>query len=417
MDLECDVLVVGAGPAGSSAARTCALNGLKTVLIDKRQEIGYPVRCAEGIGQYLFPFMPFRIPKEQLIWRIKGMEFWAEDITIRRTGIMWSGYTLNRRNFDKWLTSLAENAGAQVMTNTELTEFEYGDKYVVEKAIMNSSGKQIEIKPKIVVGADGYDSTVLKLLGEYNPEKGAIGEVYSWEMKDMDLVSPDYEQVYVGDFTATGYAYVFPVSKDRANVGVGCASPKRPMEEYFNEFLEIPEMKHQVKNAQKIEDKSGKANILKICDKWVYGNVLLAGDAADQNFKPFVEGILPAIICGDIAGKAAVNNIKKQKPLQDYPLETYKKMGSLFRQSDKSAKTIYELFEMNQSKEYLLLLLLLADVSTADRINDFKDKDYNTLRDTILEWNNWHKQTIANVQERIWYDYVELREKVNEIWK
>ena len=88
MDLECDVLVIGAGPAGSSAARACALAGLNTVIIDKREEVGYPVRCAEGISEYLFPFLPFRIPKEQLIWTTKGMEFWAEDIMIRRTGVL-----------------------------------------------------------------------------------------------------------------------------------------------------------------------------------------------------------------------------------------------------------------------------------------------------------------------------------------
>lgn len=415
--INCDVLVVGAGPAGSSAARTCALNGLKTLLIDKRQEIGYPVRCAEGIGEYLFPFLPFKIPKEQLIWRIKGMEFWAEDITIRRTGIMWQGYTVNRRNFDKWLSSLAVDAGAELMTNSELTKFEFKDKYTVEKAIVNSSGKEIEIKPKVVIGADGYDSTVLKLLKEYNPEKNAIGEVYSWEMKNLDIISPNFEQVFIGDFTSTGYAYVFPISKDRANVGVGCASPKKPMEDYFNEFLEIPEMRHQVRYSERVGDKGGKVNILKLSDRWVYGNVLLTGDAADQNFKPFVEGILPAIICGDIAGKIVSEHVKTGKALDNYTLSVFRKLGSLFKQSDKAGKLVYELFEMNEPREYLLLLLLLADISTFEKIRDLEKVDYNTLRDLILEWNNWHKQTIANIQENMWYRYIELKEKIDEIWK
>ncbi|MBN2251380.1 MAG: NAD(P)/FAD-dependent oxidoreductase [Candidatus Altiarchaeota archaeon] len=415
--IECDVLVVGAGPAGSSAARACALNGLKTVLIDKRPEIGYPVRCAEGIGRYLFPFMPFRIPEEQLVWRMNGMEFWAEDITIRRTGVMWQSYTVNRRSFDKWLCSLATCAGASLITDAELMEFEFGEGQFVKKAVIESEGRRIEIKPKVVIGADGCESTVLRLLGKYKPAKEAIAEVYSWEMNNLDLISPDYEQVFVGDFTATGYAYVFPMGKHRANVGVGCASPKKPMEDYFNEFMELPEMKHQAKNARRVEDKGGKANILKISDKWVYGNVLLTGDAADQNFKPFVEGILPAIICGDMAGKMASKNIGKGEPLENYSPNIMKKLGPLFEQSNKSAKLIYDLFEMNQPKEYLLMLLLLADISTADKIKDFKDKDYNTLRDTILEWNNWHKQTIANTQEMIWYRYVELKEKISEIWK
>jgi len=100
--IECDVLVVGGGPAGSSAARAAAKKGLKTILIDKKEEIGKPVQCAEGIGSYLFPFMPFEIPKEQLIWKTEGMYFWADDIAIKEEGDKWSGYSINRANWDKW---------------------------------------------------------------------------------------------------------------------------------------------------------------------------------------------------------------------------------------------------------------------------------------------------------------------------
>ena len=46
-----DVVVVGAGPAGSMAAKTAAENGLNVLLVEKRQEIGTPVRCAEGVSK------------------------------------------------------------------------------------------------------------------------------------------------------------------------------------------------------------------------------------------------------------------------------------------------------------------------------------------------------------------------------
>ena len=50
MSREYDVVVVGAGPAGAVAARRAAEGGLKTLLVEKRQEIGVPVRCAEAVG-------------------------------------------------------------------------------------------------------------------------------------------------------------------------------------------------------------------------------------------------------------------------------------------------------------------------------------------------------------------------------
>ena len=51
MKTEYDVVVIGAGPAGSVAAQTCAQAGLRVLLVEKRQEIGSPVRCAEAVGK------------------------------------------------------------------------------------------------------------------------------------------------------------------------------------------------------------------------------------------------------------------------------------------------------------------------------------------------------------------------------
>ncbi|VVB53679.1 Digeranylgeranylglycerophospholipid reductase [uncultured archaeon] len=410
--MECDVLVVGAGPAGSSAARACALAGLKTIFVDKRTKLGTPVHCAEGIGQCFFPFLPFKIPQEQLIWDTAGIEFWAEDIIVRRTGILWKGCTVNRKHFDKWVAAQATNAGAKLMLNTHLIDFEVGHNNTVKKATLNSEGKTIHIEPKVVVGADGYDSTTLRLLGEYREHEGTIAEVYSWEMHNVNLASPNFEQVYVGDFTDTGYAYVFPISKSKANIGVGCAKPKKPMEDYFREFLEIPEMKHQVKNATKIENKGGKVNPQPIAKKWVYGNVILTGDAADQNLKPFVEGILPAIICGDTAGKTTVEHIKNKKELETYEQNVKKSpIGSFFTQSEETGKLMYQLFDHTDPKKYLLLLLLIADLQTPQKIRTLQHQDYNTLRDEILTWNNPINKTIIKTLEYLDYKHKQITKK------
>ncbi|NOZ59773.1 MAG: NAD(P)/FAD-dependent oxidoreductase, partial [Euryarchaeota archaeon] len=218
--IECDVLVVGAGPAGSSAARAAALGGAKTIFIDKKKEVGVPVQCAEGIGEYLFPYLPFKIPKHLLKWKIDGISFWAEGITVEKTGGTWSGYSINRDEFDKWLAEKAIKSGATLMLETELIDLEVKDDYNVTKAIVKTPKGTKEIKPKVVIAADGVESTVLKLLGfDVDLEKYA-GYVIGYEMYNVNLSNPRIEQIYLGDFAPGGYAYIFPKSNKKANVGV-----------------------------------------------------------------------------------------------------------------------------------------------------------------------------------------------------
>ena len=151
MKKECDVLVVGAGPAGSSAARAAAKSGLKTILIEEDKEIGNPVQCAEGIGAYLVPYMPFHVPKKLLKWKIDGMCFWAENLLIKKEGGMWSGYSIDRKEWDQWLAMLAAKEGVEIYSDTKLISLECEAKYNVKKVVAIRCGKTIEFKPKYIV--------------------------------------------------------------------------------------------------------------------------------------------------------------------------------------------------------------------------------------------------------------------------
>jgi len=385
MTIKCDVLVVGGGPAGCSAARSAALSGAKTILVERKEEVGINVKCAEGIGEYLFPYLPFEIPKEQLIWKMDGMFFWTDDISIEKRGGFWNAYSVDRSKFDRWLSKLAVNSGTELLTSTELTDLELDEEDNVKKAIVKRNGKLVEIFPKVVVAADGVESTILKLLNLYNPKRGDLAEVYSWEMKKLDLYKPHYEQVFTGEFTSSGYAYIFPKGKDIANVGVGGIYPEKKLEQYFEEFLEISHVKKQIKNAEYVVEKSKKAVFNDITDKWIYGNVVLAGDVANQNLKPFIEGILPSIICGDVAGKLAYDKVNNKIISDDlYKSRVNRIIGDHFQLSNELLDGINYLYEKKEEIKYLQFFGIIAELLSPEEIEKTDNMKYKELKNELM---------------------------------
>lgn len=381
MTLDCDVLVVGGGPAGSSAARSAAHNGANTILIDKKDEIGSPVQCAEGIGEYLFPYLPFKIPNEQLIWQMEGIYFQVEDIGIEKKGDFWKSYSVDRKKFDKWISQLAINEGANLQTNTELIDLKFDDKNNVKKVIAKRNNKTVKINPKSLIAADGFESKVLQLLGLYNPKQGDLADVYSWEMKNLDLNKPELEQIYTGEFTPSGYAYIFPKSKRTANIGVGGIYPEKKMEVYFEEFLEQPRVRKQVKNAEYTIEKSKKAVWNDISTKWTYNNIILAGDVANQNLKPFIEGIIPSIICGDIAGKMASK--KKYFSNEDYKKSVESTLYPYFSEASEIHNIIEYIYRKKEKKKYLLFFSLVTELFHENEFEHLEQMKHNELKETI----------------------------------
>jgi digeranylgeranylglycerophospholipid reductase len=382
MEIECDVLVVGAGPAGSCAARAVAQCGAHTIIIDKKKEIGIPVQCGEAIGEYLFPYLPYQIPEEQLVWKIDGMLFWAEDIPIERKGGIWSGYAINRANFDKWLSNNAMMAGATINLQSELIDMKFNADHQVMDAIVKSGDELKIFKPKVVIAADGVHSKVLNELGfKYLEEK--TGQVLSFELKNIDLHKPRYEQLYLGDFAPGAYGYIFPLSESRANVGVGSLVRAKKLETCYEEFLSIPVVRRQLRQGTVVTEKSGWAPYHYIADKWTYGNVLLVGDAANQNFKPFVEGVLPGIICGDMAGKTAADFIAGRATLDTYAARVKELLGSLFTESDLYLEALYKLTKVPDKKSHLLRLGISAALFSPE-LEQLRAMDYALIRQQLV---------------------------------
>ncbi len=293
--MDYDVLIAGAGPAGSMTAWKLAERDIKVLMVDKKREIGVPVRCAEYIPALLSKEIP--IPPGAIASEIKKMRVYFDNTSYE---FSTPGYILNRSLFEKFLVTKAIKAGCTLWLNTEFIGFKDN------RPIVLKDGKEVEVGAKIIVGADGPASRLGRLInGRYQEYVVA----YQQELPIINRM--DYTEVYFDKKFYGGYAWVFP-KQSSANVGVGVkVSLERGIiiKEVYNYFVEnlIKDNKilpSPLKTITGIIPVAGPA-------KTVKGNILLVGDAAGQTHPITGAGIPQAIICAKSAAEAIIKALKK----------------------------------------------------------------------------------------------------------
>lgn len=303
-----DVLVIGAGPAGSIAAKTAAEKGLDVLLIEKRQEIGDPVRCAEGVSkEYLKKHV--EIDKRWICADLKASHIYAPDGTRIEMAEEISGgevgYVLERKVFDRALAEQAAKAGAEVRVKTRATGLIIEDDFVKGAKLMHL-GKEYDVRAKIVIGADGIESKVGRWAGIDTSLKPTDIETCTQYLVAGVDVDQDHCEFYVGNKIAPGgYVWIFPKGEGKANIGIGILGNKtgkfkpRPID-YLNTFLE-----KKFPDAKIIEMVFGGVPVSGRIEKTSANGLMLIGDAARQADPITGGGILNAMDAGKLAGEAA----------------------------------------------------------------------------------------------------------------
>ena len=322
---EYDVVIVGAGPGGSIAARTAA-EECDVLLLEKRQEIGSPVRCAEGVKKT--GLQKFIQPDEKWIaGEPQCARIYSPDGTMVELSEALSqalvgsevGYVLERKLFDRELAKSAARAGAHVMVRTRATGLITEDN-VVQGVKINRLGEDFDIHAKVVIGADGVESRVGRWAGINTTLKlKDIGSCAQYHMANVDA-SEDYCDFYLGSPVQGGYAWVFPKGNKTANVGLGVVANrlngKRPVD-YLNEFASkiFPE-------GQPVELVMGAVPSSDELKSTIANGLMLVGDAAHHCDPLTGGGVINAMeggkIAGDVAMKAVRENDTSTKVLAEY---------------------------------------------------------------------------------------------------
>jgi digeranylgeranylglycerophospholipid reductase len=320
---EYDVVVIGAGPAGSIAAKTAAQKGLDVLLIEKRQEIGDPVRCAEGIGK--IGLRKYIEPDHRWICAdVKGSRIYSPDGTMIEMSEEIAGgevgYVLERKVFDRALAHESAKAGAEVMVKTRATDLIMENGFVKGVKVMHL-GESYNIKAKIVMGADGVESKVGRWAGiDTSLKLGDLETCAQYLLSGTDI-DQNYCYFHVGNEIAPGgYVWLFPKGNGLANVGIGILGSKsgeKKAIDYLNEFV-----KKTYPDANILEMVVGGVPVSGSIEKTIANGLMLIGDAARQTDPITGGGIINAMEAGKIAGEVAYKAISEgdvsTNTLQEY---------------------------------------------------------------------------------------------------
>ncbi|HEC56268.1 MAG TPA: NAD(P)/FAD-dependent oxidoreductase [Candidatus Syntrophoarchaeum butanivorans] len=303
-----DIIVVGAGPGGSMAAKTAAELGLDVLMVEKRQEIGTPVRCAEGVGKegltrYISP------DKRWISCEVEGARIYAPDgsyLTMKKTGK--SGYVLERKVFDRVLAQEAVRAGASVVVKCRASGLIFDDGRVAGVELVHF-GEKFCVKSDLVIAADGIESKVGRWAGiDTSLRLDDIESCAQYLMSGLELDGL-FTEFYLGnDLAPGGYAWVFPKGDRMANVGIGINAARmrglRPID-YLNRFV-----RSKFPYGKILEVVVGGVAVCGPIERTVTDGLMLVGDAARQSDPLTGGGIINAMEAGTIAGEVAARAIE-----------------------------------------------------------------------------------------------------------
>jgi digeranylgeranylglycerophospholipid reductase len=306
-----DLIVVGAGPAGSAAALSAAENGLSVLLLEEHDDIGVPLACAEGLSRstiagYL-DINPEWVAQDLAGSIIRDPQ--DSEFTIEYPNVGW---ILDRKKFDPGIASMAEQKGVTLKKRARASGVE-GNQVIVQE-----NGSTEKYTFRYLVGADGIVSKVGTWMGvDTRLSMDEIEVCAEYRLSNIGI-KPGYASLLFGSkYAPGGYAWIFPKSQDSANVGLGISplvsreKPKSILDRWVKK--EFPN--------SKIEERIFSGVPAKVMKRYSGANFCLVGDAARFTDPLSGAGIANGIKSGMIAGRNIAQVIRGKKSYLEREME------------------------------------------------------------------------------------------------
>ena len=309
MSEDWNVLIVGGGPAGLAAGEAAAKQGVRTLILERQHEIGYPIHTSGG--SWTRDMQALNIP-EQLYHPINKVFFVSPHREVPLHYNPAVACVIDVRGLYQHLAARAIAAGAILHVNHSVEQTLLENGRVCGVTVKNHLSERITARAEVTIDASGFSRHV-----GVRSEMGKAFHRYGYGA-EYDLYAPNYPQdelyLIVGDhFAPRGYAWAFPRGNGRVRLGVGVLHPDcdEDARVYLDRIMrDLPQLSAKFRDASPIEYHTGLFPSEGALERFSRDGLLLAGDAGGHGSTLVGEGIRFAIYSGQMAGSVAAEAVK-----------------------------------------------------------------------------------------------------------
>jgi geranylgeranyl reductase family protein len=297
------VAIIGAGPAGIQTALRMKEEGFDATVFEEHETIGEPTHCSGLISKNGIEELKVNLG-DSLVNEIRGAKIFSPNGTmlqIKKNHTV--AYVVDRKKFDQALVRRARLLNVHVATDTKLIDVRNNTLFV------QSQGRGELRKAEMVVGADGVNSTVRHLIGIDPPKENFVHTIQATCSGSFD---EKMVQVHLGDYAKGFFAWIVPLNKDKAKIGLGSILGDN-VSENLKQFIKtkFPDCRPYQYDSALIPYGPPLTGIAK-------GNLAIVGDAAFHTKATTGGGVIFGMKAGNILGETLVEVLKKKTTIADY---------------------------------------------------------------------------------------------------
>src|SRR5918997_100133 len=385
-----DIAIVGGGPAGLSAAYKASKLGANVILFEKDESIAHSIRTS-GVS-WIEDVEKLGISKDHYN-PIKNycLISPSNEATIR--GESARSCVLNVRMTYQFLALLAAEAGTEIMVRSNVANVITDSKNRVLGLKVSTPKGDLVINCKLVIDASGFSRSIarrVRLVNEWR--RYGVGAEYECYCEHLD---PTTWTLMVGrKYSDVGYAWVFPLSKNRIRIGVGIGRPESNIDplKLLDKLIEKKyKPLEELGNLQPIEFHLGYIPNQGARESSVFEGLILVGDSAGQSNPLVLEGIRHAIEFGRLAGQvgsASIASNCSKNSLMDYEKEWKKRLCSKIESALRVQSRWIGLSDDQWDREIAILKHM-----SVDEFLDFITSEFSTKKMIRLAMN--HPKLVA----------------------